>query len=118
VAALSRTHREAWALESVGVAGQFSSLWSPQASPEGLVNGVIYPGSKLGCILIYVSALQVCVIGNEVVTTALAMSGVPAYGEPLMNCCGSLKLVSVTPGGQRHGPCLPKQESTGCLTSK
>ena len=93
VAALPCAHGEAWALALVGAAGQLSSLLFPQASPEGLINGVIYPGSKFGYILIYLSALQGCLIGKEVVTSALAMSGVPAYSKPLTDCWCSVQLL-------------------------
>lgn len=90
-AAVPCAHREAWALATASAAAQASSLPLPPASPEGLINGPVYPESKLGCILRYMSALQSCMIGKEVATSALAMSGVPAHLEPLTNFCCSLQ---------------------------
>lgn len=90
-AAIPCAHREAWALAPASAAAQASSLPFPPASPEGLIHGPVYPESKLGCILRYMSALQSCVIGKEVATSALAMSGVPAHLEPLTNFCCSLQ---------------------------
>lgn len=110
MAVLPRAHGEAWALAPVGAVGQLSSLPFPQALPEGLINGVIYPGSKLGYILIYCSALQGCMIGKEVVSSALAMSGVPAYSKPLTSFWCNLQLLgwSLLLLGDKGTPRVPQ----------
>lgn len=76
VAVLPCAHREAKALVLMGAVRQLSSLLFPETSLEGLIDDVIYPGSKLGCILIHLSALQGCMTRKGVVISALAMSGV------------------------------------------